>query len=75
MTLVESLTQARDNYAAQLVELSDPARRKVSYSIGNRSVSWTEYQTFLLSTLKDLEAQLTAAGAGDPDATVVSAIR
>lgn len=75
MTLTERLTAARDNYAQQLLDLSNPARRKVSYSIGNRSVSWTEYQTFLKDEIKDIEAHLSAISAADGSGYVVSAIQ
>lgn len=74
MTLSESLQVARDNYAAQLVALSDPSKRKVSYSIGNRSVSWTEYQRFLLDTLKELGVQLAEVSGADGEAELVTAI-
>lgn len=74
MTLAESYTLARDNYAAQLVELSDPARRKVSYSIGNRSVSWTEYQRFLLDSMDALQTRLNAMSDDDGSAALVTAV-
>jgi hypothetical protein len=74
VTLAESLIVARDNYAAQLVALSDPAKRKVSYSIGNRSVSWTEYQRFLYEQLKAVEEHLNILANGDGSADLVTAI-
>ena len=60
-TVAEHLTTARLNYSQQLAELSDPLKRKVSYSVGGRSVSWTEYQTTLLNLIKELDKQIATA--------------
>jgi hypothetical protein len=67
------LRQARSNYCQSLAELSDPAARKVTYSIGGRSVPWTEYQSFLLNSIKAIDDQL-ALESGGGMADVVSAI-
>lgn len=74
MTQAEKLTKIRDNYTDQLVALSDPSKRKVSYSIGNRSVSWTEYQSQLRQWIKEVEKDLADLAAADGTASVVSAI-
>ena len=59
-TTAEHLATARANYAQQLAELSDPAKRKPSYSIGGRSVDWVRYQEFLLSMMEKLDSQIAA---------------
>lgn len=74
MTRVERLRAAQVNYEQQLLDLSDPDKRKVTYSIGGRSVDWTGYQRFLLDTIKDIEAQISSADAGDGSADVISAV-
>jgi hypothetical protein len=68
-TVTDALRTARDNYATQLVDLSDPDKRKVSYSVDGRSMSWTEYQRFLLDAIKTLdgaiaEREASAIGGG-----------
>jgi hypothetical protein len=60
-TAAENLQTAYDNYAEQLASISNPAAQKLTYSIDGQSVSWTEYQQFLVGTLKDLRAQIVAA--------------
>jgi hypothetical protein len=60
-SVADHLRTAQANYAQQLAELSDPAKRKVSYSVGGRSISWTEYQTTLLNLIKDLDKQIATA--------------
>ncbi len=54
----DDLRTARGNYVRQLVELSDPCRRKPTYSIGGRSVSWESYQRMLLDLVKALDETL-----------------
>ena len=49
---VASLILARDEAARQLSEMV--ADRKVSYSIGGLSMSWTEYQKHLIDTINQL---------------------
>ena len=71
-TVAERVANARSNYARQLEELSDPLKRKVSYSVGGRSVSWTEYQRFLLDMIRDLDKY---GSDGDAGATLVTAVR
>lgn len=61
----EHLQTARANYAQQVAELSDPAARKVSYSIDGRSVSWTDYQRFLLDQIRAIDAQLANDDPGE----------
>lgn len=49
---IEKLRTARANYVQQLLDLSDPDKRKPTYSMGGRSVSWVEYMTYLRDSLK-----------------------
>lgn len=64
-TEAENLATALANYSQQLAELSDPTRRKVSYSIGGRSVQWTEYQRFLLEQMTAIRQQQGQADPGE----------
>ena len=60
-TRQENYDSALDNYARLLAEIS--ANRKPSYSIDGQSVSWTEYQRFLVDQIKALqELEQTSAG-------------
>ena len=60
-SVAENLQTARENYAQQLADLSNPDARKVTYSIGGRSVSWTEYQRFLLEMIRDIDGQVASS--------------
>lgn len=53
---VDSLILARDEAARQLSEMV--ADRKISYSIGGLSMSWTEYQKHLIDTIEQLTRQI-----------------
>lgn len=57
-SVADTLRTVQSNYAQQLLELSDPTKRKPSYSVGGRSISWTEYQRWLLDAIKQLEQQI-----------------
>jgi hypothetical protein len=58
-TYAENLATTQANYAATLAEISaDP---KLTYRVGDREFSWTEYQTFLLDALDKVEKQLQHA--------------
>lgn len=71
---VAKLVKARANYVQQLLDLSDPCRKKPTYSIAGRSVPWTEYQAFLKQQITDLDAMIAAAGGdGDPPYIVTAA--
>lgn len=70
-TVADYLTQARESYAAKLAALAALPNYKVTYSIGGRSVSWTEYQSFLLAKIAELDALI---GGEDPPADLVTAI-
>jgi hypothetical protein len=72
-TVAEYLTTAREGFAQQLAELSDPLRRKVNYSVGGRTFSWGDYMRFLLDALRQIDEQL-AAEEGEP-VTLVTALR
>lgn len=61
------LKTARANYVEQLLELSDPDRRKLSYSIGGRSISWTDYQRYLLDAIKGIDETLRMSGHDGPE--------
>ena len=60
------LRQTRSNYCQSLAELSNPLARKVSYSVGGRTMSWTEYQRFLMDGIKGIDEQLATDAAGSP---------
>lgn len=62
-TDLENLQTTRSNYITQLLELSDPATRKPSYSIGGRSVQWVEYMRFLREQVSEMNKII-----GDEDA-------
>ncbi len=72
-TVQEHLQTARDNYAQQLAELSDPAKRRPSYTIAGRSVQWQQYQEFLLKQIKELDKSIAeeSGGAGDLTFTAI----
>lgn len=70
-TIIEKLRVAQSNYVQQLLDLSDPAKRKPSYSVGGRSISWTEYQRWLLDAIKQLEQQIAEL---DSDGYLVTAV-
>lgn len=59
-TVRENLITTRENYAQQLADLSDPAKRRPSYSIAGRSVQWQQYMQFLRDEIKELDAQIAA---------------
>lgn len=63
-TVQENLITARENFATQLAELSDPDKRRPAYSIAGRSVQWPAYMEFLKQQIKDLDA-LIAGEDGD----------
>lgn len=64
-TEVDALRTIRANYIAQLVGLSDPTKRKPTYSMGGRSVGWVEYQTFLHEKIQSLSDTIDGE-AGSP---------
>lgn len=59
-TAAQNIDTAIANYAEQLADIS--ANPKVSYKVGDQMVSWTEYQTFLIKAMADLQAAKQAAG-------------
>lgn len=63
MGVLDSLRQARANYAALLAEVS--SNPKPTYSAEGRAFSWTEYQQFLLESLERLRQQIAAEEAAD----------
>lgn len=69
MTSAEAtqLQTARANYVQQLTDLSDPDKRKLSYSIGGRSISWTEYQRYLMDAIKGVDELLRMSGHDGPE--------
>lgn len=58
-TYAENLTTARDQMAAQLASIT--ASPKPTYSENGRTMSWVEYQKFLLDGLKEIEARIQSA--------------
>lgn len=61
-TVLENLTAARENYAQQLADLSDPAKRKPNYSVGGRNFQWQGYQEFLKAQIGDIDDLIAAEG-------------
>ena len=61
-TVLENLQTAYANYAAKLAEISGEENAKLKYTVGDRSVDWTEYQMFLIKSMKDLTQAMTTAG-------------
>lgn len=74
-TVRENLVTARENYSQQLADLSDPAKRRPSYSIAGRSVQWPAYMTFLRQEIKELDALIAAEDDGDTGGFTVTAIQ
>lgn len=64
-TVTAKLVQARENYADQLVALSNPEKRKVSYTVDGRSMTWTEYQKFLMDSIDQLDKAIAQRQAGE----------
>lgn len=60
-TVAENLATTYANYAVTLAEISaDP---KLSYTVGDRTFKWNEYQEFLLRAMKQTrEAMQLASG-------------
>lgn len=56
--LVTSLTRARDAYLAKLVALAEDSANHMTYSENGRSMTKTEYQTFLQATVEKLDKQI-----------------
>lgn len=50
---VTNLTNTRAAFSQTLLEIS--ASPKVSYSVDGQSVSWTDYQAFLVKAIKDID--------------------
>jgi hypothetical protein len=71
---IESLVATRANYVAQLLALSNPLKRKLSHSIGGRSMTWTEYQAFLQKSIADIDALIAGAGGENSPSYVVTAM-
>ena len=59
-TVLENLTTARDNYASQLASIS--AKPKPNYSLDGQSVSWAEYQAFLMDKIEKLNELIQQEG-------------
>lgn len=55
------LLNIKRNILLTLEEITNPATRKISYSIDGQSVSWTEYQRLLMDQLKTINEQLQAS--------------
>lgn len=62
MAVIDSLRTARTNYAAQLEALS--ASPKPTYNVDGQSFSWTEYQKFLLESIRQLDEAIASADDG-----------
>lgn len=59
MAYIDDLTTARDNFAAQLAEIS--ASPKPTYSVDGQQVSWTEHYKFISEQIDKLNLQIAAA--------------
>ena len=66
-TELARLRTVRSNYIQQLEELSDPTKRKPTYSVAGRSVSWGEYHKLLAEMIRESNALLQEAGDDQPD--------
>lgn len=66
----DSLIVARDNFAAQLQEISQSP--KPTYSVDGRSYSWTEYQAFLIEKIRELKVDIDNEQDGDDIVVEVS---
>ena len=60
-TYKENLETARDEWAERLADLV--ANPKPTYSLDGKSVSWVEYQQFLLNGLEGINKAIQQAGA------------
>lgn len=58
MSTVTSLQTILDNYLSILEDIS--ANAKPSYSVGDRSISWGDYQKMLLDNIKNITEQIQA---------------
>jgi hypothetical protein len=67
------LTTTRANYAKNLAEVS--AKKKPTYSLAGRSVSWVEYAKFLREEIVALDKQIAAAGGGDDPPYILTAVQ
>lgn len=54
----EQLSAIKSNILATLAEITNPATRKISYSVDGQSVSWTEYQRLLMEQLRSVNELL-----------------
>jgi hypothetical protein len=54
----ENLATIKSNILATLAEITNPATRKISYSVDGQSVSWTEYQRLLMEQLRSVNELL-----------------
>ncbi len=59
MTLLASLTTARDNLAAELA--TESANPRPNYGAAGRSFSWSEYRAGLVAQIADLNQQVINA--------------
>ncbi len=58
-TTLEALQQAKENLCNRLAEIS--ANPKPSYSDQGRTVSWTEYQSMIITNLQALDQAIARA--------------
>ena len=58
-SIVQNLETAYANYAVQLAAIS--ANKKPSYSIDGESLTWTEYQQFIITQMETLRLAIQQA--------------
>jgi hypothetical protein len=58
MTQTEKLQQIRENILTDLADLTDPEKRRPTYSLDGKSVSWGEYFSSRMQALKDINELL-----------------
>lgn len=69
---VEKIRETRSNYVQQLLDLSDPTKKKLTYSIGGRTVSWTEYRKFLREEIASLNSLIAGMDPADPGEVITA---
>lgn len=63
-TVTDKLKAARESYADKLVAIAGQEKARITYSVDGRSLSWTEYQRFLLDAIDQLDKAIEKREAG-----------
>jgi predicted methyltransferase len=64
-TITEKLRTARESYADRLVAIAGEEKARITYSVDGRSMSWTEYQRFLMDAIDQLDKTISGREAGE----------